>query len=241
MSKKGVIHQFSCIARPEQNSVVKRKHQHLLNVARSLLFQSRVSIQFWGECVLTAYFLINQTPSPLLHWSTLYYKLNGRHADYSNIRVFGCLSFTSTIPQHRAKFHPRAMATIFLGYPSGMKGYRLYDIENKKIIISRDVVFHETIFMFHTITILEEIVNSFPDLVLPTVSGNSLSTADASDVVQSSSTNISDTEQPSTCPRHEIDTDVQTQTPNDGIMNTDTINAPHFLPGTNDNLIPNGS
>lgn len=107
-NSKGIIHQTSCIETPQQNGIIERKHQHLLNVTRALLFHSSLPSCFWSYALLHATYLINIIPTPFLNNDTPFQKLYGHICDISTLKVFGCLCYISTINAHRKKLDPRA-------------------------------------------------------------------------------------------------------------------------------------
>jgi len=117
----GILRQSSCIDTPQQNGRVERKHRHVLNVARALLFQASLPTKFWGECVLAAAHLINRTPSKLLVGKTPYEMLYQQKPSYEHLKVFGTLCFAK-IKGSKDKFAPRGKKCLFVGYPFGQKG-----------------------------------------------------------------------------------------------------------------------
>jgi hypothetical protein len=144
-SSKGIIHQTSCVETPEQNGRVERKHQHLLNIGRALLFQAKLPKTFWSYAVQHATYIINRIPSTILKNKSPYELLHNEKPEIDQLKVFGSLAYASTLLAHRTKLDPRCRKCIFLGYKQGVKGAILYDLHSKEIFLSRNVTHHDHI------------------------------------------------------------------------------------------------
>ncbi|KAL0315726.1 UNVERIFIED_CONTAM: Retrovirus-related Pol polyprotein from transposon TNT 1-94, partial [Sesamum radiatum] len=84
---------------------------------------SGLAKSFWGEALLTAAYLINRSPSVPLLGKVPEHVWSGKNVDLSSLRVFGCSAF---VFQNNDKLEPRAQKCVFIGYPEGVKGYRLW-------------------------------------------------------------------------------------------------------------------
>ena len=60
------------------------------------------------------------------------------------LREFGCPAYYHVSD---GKLGPRARRAVFLEFKRGVKGYKLWDSDDMKIILSRDVIFDESSMM----------------------------------------------------------------------------------------------
>jgi len=92
--------------------------------------------------------LVNQSPATAIECKTPIEVWSGTPANYSNLRIFGCPAYAHT---NDGKLERRAQKCIFLGYASGVNGYRLWctELHPPRFIISRDVKFNESPMLTH--------------------------------------------------------------------------------------------
>ena len=141
--EKGISHEFTVPYCPQQNGVAERMNRTIMERARSMLYQAKLPLDFWAEACSTAVYLHNRSPTTALKDETPFERLFGRRPDIFHLRVFGCVSYVHVPDGQRRKLDAKACKSIFVGYPPGVKGYKLYDLEKKKFVVSRDVQFFE--------------------------------------------------------------------------------------------------
>ena len=97
---------------------------------------------------MSAIYAKNRLPSPKIAHKTPFEIVYNIKTSVKHMRVLGCQAYILTPKEKRLKWDPKARAGVFLGYEEVFKAYRVYDIEAKQVVISRDVNFDESTFGF---------------------------------------------------------------------------------------------
>ncbi|KAK4385581.1 Retrovirus-related Pol polyprotein from transposon TNT 1-94 [Sesamum angolense] len=95
------------------------------------------------EAVYTAVYLLNRCPTKAVQNMTPIEAWSGKKPSAKHLRVFGSICYVHIPTEKRHKLEEKTEKGIFLGYSTQSKGYRIYNLKTKKLIISRDVEFDE--------------------------------------------------------------------------------------------------
>ena len=125
-SDHGVKHNTTRPYTPQQNWVVERRNQSVVEMARCLLKAMKVPAKFWGEAVNTAVFLLNRAPTKSLNGKTPFESWFGKKPGVRHLRTFGCTAYAKRLGPGVNKLADRSIPGVFLAYELGTNGYRVY-------------------------------------------------------------------------------------------------------------------
>ena len=162
LKERGTQDEHTVPYSPQQNGTAERSNRTLMEKVRSMLYHSNLPLRFWAEALATATYVKNRSPTSTLE-ETPYERWNGTKPDVSNLRVFGCKAYAHVPDEKRKKLDKKSQKCIFVGYPKGVKGYKLFNPVTRKMLVSRDVIFVENVFD-HSVEKNEE-----PDELLPAI------------------------------------------------------------------------
>ena len=129
---------------PQQNGVVERRNRTLMEMTRSMMKHMSVPSYLWGEAVRHSTYLIHRVATRTLRLQTPYECYKKKKPNVGHLRVFGCVCYAKNEAPHLKKLDDRSRELVHLGIEPGSKAYRLYDPTNRRVVVSRDVIFAES-------------------------------------------------------------------------------------------------
>ena len=144
LEERGIQHRLTTPHNPHQNGVAERMNRTLCELVRTMLNHKKLPKEFWAEALNVAVHVRNRvTTRGLGSHTTPYEVLFDRKPNLAYLRVFGCRCWYNLRKSQVDKLDPRAREAVMIGYARGVRGYKLWDVAECKVVVSRDVQFDE--------------------------------------------------------------------------------------------------
>ena len=146
MDQCGIARRHSTRNRPQQNGVAERANRTISDHVTAMLNEAKLPASFWALAVTAYVHVWNRLPTAPLPGTTPYTQWFKQKPDISHFRVFGCTAYVYIQRDKRKSLQPHMEKCIFVGYPSGYKGWQFYNPVTKKFIISERAIFDKRSF-----------------------------------------------------------------------------------------------
>ena len=113
-----------------------------MDMTRCIINEAGLPKHLWGEIAATSVFLINRLPHKALKGDTPYFRMFGKQANLSFLRIIGSRAFVHE-EGHTTKLQPRAWEGVLVGYDDDSPTFRVYDRTTGRVGSSRNVTFIE--------------------------------------------------------------------------------------------------
>ncbi|XP_039047814.1 uncharacterized protein LOC120188444 [Hibiscus syriacus] len=130
---------------PQQNGVSEQKNRTIMEIARCMLMEKNLPKKFRTEAVRTTLYMLNRLLTKATQDKTTIKAWFGGKPSVKHLRVFGSICYAHIPAQKKNKLDAKTEREIFLVYDSQAKGYRIFNLDTEKIMISRDVEFNKDV------------------------------------------------------------------------------------------------
>ncbi|MBW0523331.1 hypothetical protein O181_063046 [Austropuccinia psidii MF-1] len=141
------MHIMSPPETPQHNSFAERANHTILEKARCLLAMSHLPASFWADAVNAAVFLSNLLPTASRDWESPNAIWSRTPPRLLRLRTFGCRAIIHKLSQHiKWKLDPHGQPGIFIGYENNNTAYRILQLQDLKVVVTRHAIFNERVF-----------------------------------------------------------------------------------------------
>lgn len=145
LKQEGIKFQCTVGYASQQNGKAERKHRTILDAVRSMLKQANLPPFLWAETAKAAVDIqnrmIDRKSNQIPYEQFFDTELKGY-----DFQLFGGIAYSRIPEQKRKKLDDKAEKLIYIRHDNHSKGYRLYDPNRQRMIISRNVKFLDIFF-----------------------------------------------------------------------------------------------
>nr|GEW12618.1 hypothetical protein [Tanacetum cinerariifolium] len=136
----GITQKFSAARTPQQNGVVERRNQTLVEATRTMLTFTNLPLFLWTEAIVIACFTQNRLIVHKCFDKTHYELMNKRKPNIKFFHVFGCRCYLLNDYEDIGKLKAKEDIEVFVRYSKESAAFRIYNKRTQSVNVNFDEI-----------------------------------------------------------------------------------------------------